>query len=103
MERVNHTLSLIPEHLKTQTAGLKNIDSFVLNPSHDFNAIAVKYYDKLPLSIRLLLRTVGITNDAESSLISYLLFEKNYCKELINLGFSDALEQESKIREFLKL
>lgn len=103
MERVNHTLSLIPEDLKNQTAGLKSINSLVINPSHDFNAIAVKYYDKLPLSIRLLLRSVGITNDAESSLVSYLLFEKNYCKELINLGFNDALEQESKIREFLKL
>ncbi len=103
MERVNHTLSLIPGHLKNQTAGLKNINSLVINPSHDFNAIAVKYYEKLPLSIRLLLRSVGITNDAESSLVSYLLFEKNYCKELINLGFNDALEQESTIREFLKL
>ena len=103
MERVNHTLSLIPEDLKNQTAGLKSINSLVINPSHDFNAIAVKYYDKLPLSIRLLLRSVGITNDAESSLVSYLLFEKSYCKELISLGFSDALEQESKIREFLKL
>lgn len=103
MERVNHTLSLIPENLKNQTAGLRNIDSLVINPSHDFNAIAVKYYNKLPLSIRLLLRSVGITNDAESSLVSYLLFEKNYCKELINLGFNDALEQESKIRTFLEL
>lgn len=103
MERVNHTLSLIPEDLKNQTAGLKSINSLVINPSHDFNAIAVEYYDKLPLSIRLLLRSVGVTNDAESSLVSYLLFEKNYCKELISLGFNDALEQESQIREFLKL
>ena len=70
MERVNHTLSLIPDDLKNQTAGLKSINSLVINPSHDFNAIAVKYYDKLPLSIRLLLRSVGITNDAESSLVS---------------------------------
>jgi NTE family protein len=75
----------------------------VLNPSQNFNIIAVKYYDQLPLSIKLLLRSIGISNDAESSLLSYLLFEKNYCKELINLGFNDALEQESKIREFLNI
>lgn len=103
MERVNHTLSLIPEHLKQETVGLKNIESLLINPSHDFNAIAVNYFDRLPLSIRLLLRSVGITNDAESSLVSYLLFDKNYCKELINLGFNDALEQENKIRKFLNL
>ncbi|MFT6692166.1 MAG: NTE family protein [Colwellia sp.] len=57
----------------------------------------------MPLSIRLLLRSMGISNDAESSLVSYLLFEKNYCKELINLGFNDALEQETKIRQFLDI
>ena len=63
----------------------------------------MKYYDNLPLPIRLLLRSIGINNDAESSLLSYLLFEKNYCKELITLGFNDALEQENKIRQFLNI
>lgn len=103
MERINHTLSLIPEGVEKQNSGLKSIDSLVINPSHDFNCIAVKHYDKLPLSIKLLLRSVGIANDAESSVISYLLFEKNYCKELMALGFNDALEQESHIRAFLEL
>lgn len=103
MERVNNTLSLIPDAKKKNISGLKNIESYLLNPSHNFNNIAVKYYDKLPLSIRLLLRSMGISNDAESSLVSYLLFEKNYCKELINLGFNDALEQETKIRQFLDI
>ena len=103
MERVNRTLALIPDSSQKETMGLKNIDSLLINPSLDFNTIAVKYYDKLPLSIRLLLRGAGITNDAESSIVSYLLFEKNYCKELMNLGFNDALERESKIRAFLNL
>ncbi|MBA6289017.1 patatin-like phospholipase family protein [Colwellia sp. MB3u-4] len=103
MERVNNTLSLIPDAKKKNISGLKNIESYLLNPSHNFNNIAVKYYDKLPLSIRLLLRSMGVSNDAESSLVSYLLFEKNYCKELINLGFNDALEQETKIRQFLDI
>ncbi|MBA6326432.1 patatin-like phospholipase family protein [Colwellia sp. MB02u-6] len=103
MERVNNTLSLIPDEKKKNISGLKNIESYLLNPSHNFNSIAVKYYDKLPLSIRLLLRSMGISNDAESSLVSYLLFEKNYCKELIDLGFNDALEQETKIRQFLDI
>jgi NTE family protein len=103
MVRVNNTLSLIPDAKKKNITGLKNIESYLLNPSHDFNRIAVKYYEKLPLPIRLLLRSMGIHNDAESSLVSYLLFEKNYCKELINLGFNDALEQENKIRQFLNI
>ena len=103
MTRINETLTLIPEHIRKERDGLKNIETLLVNPSHDFNAIAVKFFAELPLSIRLLLRTIGITNDSESSIVSYLLFDKNYCKELIKLGYKDAMEQETEIREFLSL
>jgi len=103
MQRINSTLSLIPAEVRDKNEGLNNIESMILNPSHDFNAIAVEYYRELPYSIRLLLRSIGITNDSESSIISYLLFEKRYCKRLIQLGFEDAMEQENKIRAFLSL
>ncbi len=103
MNRINSTLALIPDEQRKNIEGLKHIDSLVLNPSHNFNAMAVEYYQELPLSIRLLLRSVGVSNDSESSIVSYLLFNKNYCKELIKLGFEDAMEKESQIRSFLQL
>lgn len=103
MDRVNQTLSLVSEEKRKKNDGLKKIESLVINPSHDFNALAVEYYHHLPYSIRLLLRSIGITNDSESSLISYLLFDKHYCKRLIQLGYEDALDQEQKIREFLEI
>jgi len=77
MNRINSTLALIPEEQRNNIEGLKHIDSLVLNPSHNFNAMAVEYYQELPLSIRLLLRSVGVSNDSESSIVSYLLFNKN--------------------------
>ena len=103
MTRINETLKLIPEAKKNTMEGLKNIDSFIINPSHDFNAIALNYYYDLPRPVRLLLRSAGINNDSESSIISYLLFEKNFCSELIKLGFEDALEKENQIKNFLSL
>ena len=103
MNRINNTLKLIPPKQREEVDGLKHIDSFIINPSHDFNAIAVNYYNELPLSVRLLLRGMGITNDSESSIVSYLLFEKNFCSELIKLGFEDAMEQENQIKHFLNL
>ena len=103
MKRINSTIALIPEDKKINSQQLRNIDSFTLNPSNDFNSIAVENYQELPYSIRLLLRCVGITNDAESSLISYLLFEKKYCQRLIELGYQDAMEKEQQIRAFLAL
>ncbi|MBA6265509.1 MAG: patatin-like phospholipase family protein [Colwellia sp.] len=103
LERINETIKLIPPEVRKEKDGLKPISSFLINPSHDFNAIAVDYFSDLPLSIRLLLRSVGISNDSESSIVSYLLFEKNYCRQLIKLGFEDAMEQETAIRKFLSL
>jgi len=101
MHRINATLSMISEEEKQKNEGLKQIDTMLINPSHDFNAIAVEYFSELPISIKLLLRSIGITNDSESSIISYLLFEKRYCRHLIQLGFEDALEKESEIRRFI--
>jgi NTE family protein len=103
MKRINNTLKLIPAEKKKDVDGLKHIDSLVINPSHDFNAIAVNYYQELPLPVRVLLRSMGISNDSESSIISYLLFEKNFCNELIKLGFNDAMEKENQIKNFLNL
>ena len=102
-QRINKTLDLIPDKVRKEQSGLKNIDTLLINPSHDFNAMAVEYFDELPLSIKLLLRSIGITNDSESSIISYLLFDKKYCKQLIKLGYEDAMEKETVIREFLNL
>ena len=103
MQRINNTLDMIPKNKRNKQEGLDKIDSLLLNPSHDFNAIAAKYYSKLPFSIRLLLRAVGINNESESSIVSYLLFEHEYCRELIQLGFEDAMNKEQQIREFLSL
>jgi len=103
MRRINNTLTLIPEEIRQENDGLQHIDSFVLNPSHDFNAIAASFYDDIPMSVKLLLRSIGIGNDAESSIVSYLLFDKNFCSELIKLGFNDALAKEKEIRDFLYL
>ncbi len=103
MARINETLKLIPDEKKDKLEGLQHIDSFVLNPSHDFNAIAAEHYYDLPLSVRLLLRSAGISNDSESSIVSYLLFEKNFCSKLIQLGFEDAMAKEHEIRAFLNI
>ncbi|GAA0816267.1 patatin-like phospholipase family protein [Colwellia sp. D2M02] len=103
MSRINATLQLIPQEVRAKNEGLQHIDSFVVNPSHNFNAIASDYYQDLPLSIRLLLRSSGIKSESDSSIMSYLLFDKNFCSELIKLGFEDAMQKESSIRAFLDL
>lgn len=103
LRRINDTLALIPPEKVQGKIGLKHIDTLVINPSHDFNAMAVEFYKNLPLPIRALLKSIGVSNNSESSIVSYLLFEKNYCQKLIKLGYEDAIKKEKEIRLFLKI
>ncbi len=99
MQRVNATLS----HADESKAGLKKVESMLINPSRNFNKIASKHYHNMPSAIRFLLRFAGVTKDSESALISYLMFEKPFTQELIQLGYEDGLEQIDAISEFLEL
>jgi NTE family protein len=102
LERVNNTLDLISDEHK-QDYQLKHVEHLLINPSHDFNNIANEYFDELPIAIKTLLRVSGINQDSESSILSYLLFEKGFCSRLMKLGFEDALNKERELIEFLEL
>jgi NTE family protein len=99
MQRINATLS----HANEAKAGLKKVESLLINPSRNFNKIAAKHYSNMPSSIRFLLRFAGVTKNSESALISYLMFEKPFTQELIQLGYEDGLERIDEISEFLEL
>ncbi|TKB45071.1 patatin-like phospholipase family protein [Thalassotalea mangrovi] len=103
LQRINHTVQLIDESKRDSQTSLRNIDTLLINPSENFNRIAQQHYGELNWPLRLLLRFMGATKDAESSLTSYILFEQNYCKRLIQVGFEDAMEKEQEIREFLAI
>lgn len=101
MQRINQTLDLIPDADK-QT-DLRRIESMIVNPSHNFDTIANEFYFDMPTAIRWLLRSVGINEHTESSLVSYLLFEQNYTRRLIDLGFEDGINRLDDIKAFLEL
>ncbi len=80
---------------------VRRIDCLVLTPSQDLSEIARRHRRELPPSLRILLRTMGANNSAGTQLLSYLLFERGYTRELIALGQSDARARAGEIREFL--
>ena len=102
MQRINQTVSLLTPEQLSQTE-LQPVDCLLINPSKNIEEIAWKYYNNLPRGIKTLLRIVGINRSSESSLLSYLMFEGEFCQELIQLGYQDGLAQQHKIRKFLKL
>jgi NTE family protein len=99
MTRVNKTIQTLQQHqIKTE---LKPVQSLLINPSTNFNQLASENFLALPMAVRTLLRTIGIKQHSESSLASYLLFEKSFTKRLIELGYDDAIQQMDQIMAFL--
>lgn len=102
LERINRSLALIPPP-ERDNQPLRTIETLVLKPSQDLDEIARRHYHRLPRAVRLLLRTIGVRKDSESSLMSYLMFEAPYCQELIELGYQDALARKGELKHFFRL
>jgi NTE family protein len=104
VQRINRTLDLIPEEVRRRADyPLHKVEFRVITPSEALEKIAADYAHELPRTIRTLLSTVGGTRRSGSNLLSYLLFEKSFCRELIELGYRDTLARQDDLRAFLGL
>lgn len=102
LKRINNTINLIPDHhLRDQGVDLRHVEARIISPSKDLAQIAQPYTSELPWSMKFLLRGMGALHKKSSTLVSYLLFEKAYCRELIRLGYQDTLEQADVITDFI--
>lgn len=104
LQLVNRTLGRIPEDLRScLDLGVKPIDTLVVSPSQNLASLSGKHTGSLPPAVRFFLRRIGITRNTGSAVLSYLLFESSYTRELIALGYSDAMRQEEDIRRFFRV
>jgi NTE family protein len=100
--RINKTIKLVPpKALDKSELPLHHVDVLVVSPSETIESIAAKHVHSLPRTIRYLLRGVGATRRSGSNFASYLLFEKPFCRELMDLGYHDAMRQKQEILNFL--
>lgn len=100
LERLNR---LVGQSAVPNPEGLRHIDSLVLLPSEDLGAIASKHARQMPRTVRALLRIMGAANGEGSGLLSYLLFESGYTRELIALGHADTMARRDEVTRFLAL
>jgi NTE family protein len=101
LERINKTLSLIPaERQQEGELRLRPVKALVIAPSEDLAKIAARHAHHLPRPVRYLLRGVGAYDRTGANLVSYLLFERPYTRELIALGYADAMLRRQEIEAF---
>ncbi len=102
MTRLNQLIDSI-EPLKRTGSLLKvrPIDTMLIVPSEDLRVIAHRHRKELPLPLRALLSGIGEKNPGESRLLSFLLFERGFTQELIDLGYNDAMAVKDQLRAFV--
>jgi len=105
MQRINRTLALIPESERAGTT-LRPIDLLVISPSERIDMIASRHTKALPELLRRMLGHLSSSgppgNEAvkASALASYLLFDADFTRELMELGRADTMRQRDAVRAF---
>ena len=100
VQRVNHTLAILPPALRAKAA-LRPVEVLVIAPSERLDMLAAQHVKSLPWPVRMLLRGIGAMNRKGSALASYLLFEQDYTRALIDLGFRDTMARRDEVMRFL--
>jgi NTE family protein len=103
LQRINATLKLLTPEQRAKTS-LRPIEVLVIAPSQRLDDLAAKHLGSLPVSIRGMLRGVGVSGRGEdargAALASYLLFEAPYTRELVALGVTDTLARRDEVMAF---
>lgn len=102
MTRFNQLIDAVqPQHRSGVLTRMRAIDTMVVVPSKDLRGIAEKHRRDMPLPLRMLLRGIAGRRRGENRLLSYLLFEKPYTQELIDLGYRDGMKVKDQLLAFV--
>ena len=102
LTQMNRLLALLPTaRLERSGLVLRHADAMVLAPSIDIGTLALKYADRLPAGVRTLLRGFGSTRGTGANLLSYLLFDRDFCRVLLRLGYQDTFLRRDEVAAFL--
>ncbi len=102
MTRINQLIDAVPEqHRSGVLKEMRPLDTLVIVPSEDLRTVARRHRRDLPVAIRALLRGISGKRPSENRLLSYLLFEKSYTRELIDLGYRDAMQVKDQLYAFI--
>ena len=104
LKRINFALSQTKQStFKHDDSLLRPVEFLVISPSVDIREIVAKHVRRFPRSMRILLSGLGAMTKEGRPLTSYLLFDSNFARDLIELGYKDGVAQRAKLQELLEL
>lgn len=97
IQRLNTVIEVAPDAVP----GMHKVATLVIAPSADLRVIATQHIRSLPRGLRALLRVMGARGSAGAQLASYIMFEAGFTRELISLGYKDAMHSSEDLLTFL--
>lgn len=99
VHRIQRINQLTEEMKADSTKNFKKIPALCISPSQDIGLLARSHAHHLPRLIRMTISALGSLDEA-SEIISYLLFDANFCRKLIDMGYNDAMSARKQIEDF---
>jgi NTE family protein len=103
VQRINQTIKLVPAEAR-RASSLRPVELLVIAPSQRLDAVASRHVADLPHAVRAMLGAVGVSpakaDVKGAALASYLLFEANYTRELMALGYADTQAMRANVCAF---
>lgn len=98
VNRMNEIATLL-SMWKKRRSPWRPISTLHLRPSKDMASCAQNHYLNMPALLRYLLNILGAKNHS-GDLLSFLLFEKEFTRELLDLGYQDTMAASSEVSAF---
>jgi NTE family protein len=86
---------------KTVSEPMRIVRPLVIGPSEDLAIVAAHYAHRMPRLVRHLLDGLGTPDAQSADLMSYLLFDAAYTRELVDIGYRDCDARIDEIEDLL--
>lgn len=103
IEMVNrmNEIAMLLSIWKKRYSPWRPIHTLHLRPSKDVASMAQTHFTSLPVLLRYLLNILGAKNHS-GDLLSFLLFEREFTRELVELGFQDTIANAKEVLDFFE-
>lgn len=101
MARINRTVSLMSEEELGRGADhLREIPVLTMKPQEEIGQLSACELGRLPATLRFLLKGIGLKDNRGLDLLSYLSFEPQYLRSLLESGYEDTMKRKDEIKDF---
>lgn len=103
MLRINTAVAAMsPAEQAAQPLHLREIPILTLTPAQEFAEVSACEASRLPTSVNILLKGIGVSGGRGSDLLSYLAFEPTFLKSLLEAGYNDTLHRKEAVLKFFE-